>query len=56
MPNEFEMFLAELGWNKLELSRRLGLHRNTISRWKEPPVAVMEYLKLRVGVQRLLDD
>ena len=48
--------LAELDWTKRDLAKRLGLHRNTISRWKEPPAAVMAYLKLRVGIQRLLDD
>lgn len=48
--------LAELGWTKRDLAQRFGLHRNTISRWKEPPAAVMAYLKLRIGIKRLLDD
>ena len=48
--------LAELGWTKGDLAQRFGLHRNTISRWAEPPAVIMAYLKLRVGIKRLLDD
>jgi transposase len=48
--------LTELGWTKRDLAKRLNLHRNTISRWKKPPEAVLAYLKLRVGLKRLLDD
>ena len=45
---ELEVRLAGLGWSKGELSRRLGIHRNTISRWKVIPGYVEAYLDLAV--------
>jgi len=51
--DEFDEILSELGWTRIELARRLGLHRNTVSKWKSPPDYVMAYLRLKVEVKRL---
>ena len=47
--------LDELGWSKLELSRRLGIHRNTVYQWDKAPLYAMAYLRLMAGVKRLLE-
>ena len=52
--------LAELGWSKGDLARRLGRHRNAVAAWgDDPPVYVTEYLRLALKMRRLakeLDD
>jgi transcriptional regulator with XRE-family HTH domain len=52
---DFEGFLVELGWSQAELGRRLGVHPNTILRWKREgcPKVVLEYLRLKVELRRL---
>jgi transcriptional regulator with XRE-family HTH domain len=44
---EFTAALRTLGWSQAELCRRLGLHRNTASKWRETvPKYVAEYLRV----------
>ena len=55
-PTELEEALERLGWSKAELCRRLGLHRNTPSRWKEGvPRYVAEYLRVSLLAKEMLD-
>lgn len=45
-PTELSATLKRLGWNRCELSRRLGLSsENTIRRWRETPPDVAEWLR-----------
>ena len=47
----FEVVLGRLGWTKGDLCGRLGLHRNTPSRWQASdsvPRYVSEYLRVCV--------
>ena len=54
---EFESALETLGWSRLKLCRRLGLHRNTPSRWKdEVPKYVGEYLRVQLLNREALDE
>jgi len=51
--DEFERYLAELGWSRGDLCTRLGLHRNTPGRWGDsPPKYVMAYLAIAVDMKR----
>jgi DNA-binding XRE family transcriptional regulator len=50
----FNSYLRELGWNRTELGKRLGLNKNTISRWKEPREYAMAYLRLAIDISRVL--
>jgi transcriptional regulator with XRE-family HTH domain len=38
--------LEYLGWTKRELSKRMDVKPYTVTRWKNIPVPVVEYLKL----------
>jgi transcriptional regulator with XRE-family HTH domain len=50
-----EEALERLGWSKAELCRRLGLHRNTPSRWKDGvPRYVAEYLRVSLLAKEML--
>ena len=53
---EFESALETLGWSRLKLCRRLGLHRNTPGRWKdEVPKYVAEYLRVQLLAKESVD-
>ena len=53
---EFESALEALGWSRLELCRRLGLHRNTASKWRgEVPQYVAEYLRVQLLAKESVD-
>ena len=50
---EFETKLRDLGWSQGELASRLGLNRNTVSRWKqedEVPKYASAYLELALVI------
>ena len=50
---EFRAHLKYFGWSQDELARRIGVTRETVSRWNwEPPTVVMLYLREK----RKLDD
>jgi transcriptional regulator with XRE-family HTH domain len=53
---EFNDLLKELGWSRRELSRRLGLDKNTISHWQEPKKYAMAYLHLAVSLKRFTEE
>ena len=54
--SELDVVLKELGWSRLKLCRRLGLHRNTPSRWKgEVPKYVAEYLRVQLLAKESVD-
>lgn len=46
---ELSSLLKELGWSKTYLADHIGVSRETVSRWNEPPKVVIlllqEYLK-----------
>lgn len=42
---EFAWLLSELGWSKAEFSRRAGYHAETVSRWEEPPMWALRWLR-----------
>lgn len=50
--------LDVLGWSQAELAKRLGVHKNTVSKWATGqthlPGPVNAYLNLAVKVRRLL--
>lgn len=54
-PVELDEALDRLGWSKAELCRRLGLHRNTPSRWSEVPRYVAEYLRVSLLAREITD-
>lgn len=55
-PAELDEALSRLGWSKAELCRRLGLHRNAPSRWREGvPRYVSEYLRVCLLLKEALD-
>lgn len=49
--------LDELGWSQAELSRRLGVHENTVIQWKAlgMPEYAQAYLRLAIDVRALAD-
>lgn len=48
--------LKELGWSKLELSRKLGRRPETVSRWKDDiPDYVIAFVKESLSTRWLLD-
>lgn len=56
-PAELNQALETLGWSRLELCRRLGLHRNTPSGWKDRvPGYVSEYLRVSLLLKEALGD
>ena len=50
-----EDLLAELGWSRLHLAKKLSLHRNTVYKWKVVPKYVIAYLEMAVEIKRLGD-
>lgn len=51
--------LRELGWTSGELSRRLGVHRNTVSKWMtkgKVPRYCEAYLELALKLKGLKDS
>lgn len=51
----FHDLLREADLRKTELGRILGVHGDTVSRWKDdPPQYAVAYLELYVGLKRLL--
>ena len=54
-PNELQTVLMELGWSQAELSRRVNVHPNTVTRWMRVGCSGPEvgYLKLRVHLKRM---
>ena len=54
--------LSELGWSRLELGRRLGVHRNTVGGWRLGsadelvPEYVVAYLGAVMRVKLILDS
>ena len=54
---EFAQALARLGWSQAEISRRLGVHQNTSSRWHlaGPPGYVAEYLRVMELASRIME-
>lgn len=56
MPAGFEDMLSAVGWSKAELSRRLGVHRNTVTRWGDNcPAWVLEYLRVCLLAKEIID-
>lgn len=55
--SEFKEALAALGWKQSDLSRKTGMHRNTVSGWAQegPPPWVSEYLGALLGIKHLHD-
>ncbi len=47
--------LAELGWSKRELAKRLFLHENTVYQWDKAPGYAMAYLRVMAGLKKLLE-
>ena len=55
--DDFQGQLELLGWSQAELARRLGIHQNTITKWRnEPPKYAAEYLKVCVMAKRMADE
>ncbi len=46
--DELRQLLADLGWKQVDLARKLGIHRNTVSAWiaDKPPKWAAEYVHL----------
>ena len=53
--DQFDKDLEYLGWAKQDFAACLGLHRNTVSRWKKPPGYARVYLDLRIGITKVID-
>jgi len=51
--DRLEQLLSEIGWSRLRLAKRLGLHRNTVYKWKVVPKYAIAYLELAVEIKRL---
>lgn len=51
--------LTTLGWTQGDLSRRLGVHRNTANEWAQGkravPEYVSEYLRVMVLARRIVE-
>jgi len=53
-PADLQSALNELGWSRLELGRKLGVHRNTVTGWNyKVPKYVAAYVGLCVKVKRI---
>lgn len=57
---DFDECLAGLGWKVADFCRQVGIHRNTVSRWRndqeaEIPRWVPNYLGMALEVKRLHD-
>lgn len=51
---DWQSALAELGWSKAELARRMGLHVNTVGSWgKKAPRYVEAFLMLCTQVHEI---
>ena len=50
---DLDTVLSELGWNRTDLHKHIGVHRNTVSNWKQPPKLIMLYLRLLAANKRL---
>ena len=50
--------LLELGWSRAELSRKLGIHKNTVSKWGNDnvPEYAIAYMELALKVRRFAKD
>lgn len=53
---DMDRMLHELGWTRKQLAERWGVHPETVSRWNEPPKSVLRFLRMRVGLQRLVAE
>lgn len=55
--HEMRAALQALGWKQTDLSRKTGVHRNTVNGWAHdaPPQWVAEYLGALLGIKRLHD-
>jgi len=58
--SDFDDSLRELGWKVADFCRQAGVHRNTVSRWRNDPEAeiprwVPNYLGMALEVKRLHD-
>lgn len=55
--DDFQRALSELGWKQSDFCRRLGLDKNTPSRWitgrTSMPRWVPEYLRAMLAIRRL---
>lgn len=54
--DEFDKILTELGWRRVDLARRLGLAKESVSRWHTPPKYVMSFLYAMLHIKRLRDE
>ena len=53
---ELKCVLTELGWSQAELSRKLGVHVNTVSIWANGRDAVPTYAAEYLRVARLAKE
>lgn len=52
---DFDVALAQLGWTKARLARRLGVHVNTVTKWSDGcPGYVQEYLRVCLLAKEVL--
>jgi ParB-like chromosome segregation protein Spo0J len=49
----FDEMLSDMGWTRRSFAVRLGLHRNTITKWSTVPVYASEYLRLAMAAREL---
>lgn len=49
----FEADLKALGWRKSDLAERLGISREQVSRWREPPRYATEYIRVCLELNRM---
>jgi hypothetical protein len=55
---EFEDRLVPLKWSHGELAARLGLHRNTVTKWKmddEVPKYAVAYVEVVLDLKRMTE-
>lgn len=55
MMEEFDRMLDELGWRRVDLARRLGLAKESISRWPRPPAYALAYLRAMIELKHMRD-
>lgn len=56
-PPELKAALKSLGWSQAELSSRLGIHVNTISKWmKKPKEPIPQYASAYVRLASDVDN